>query len=383
VSLRTVLVRGGEAIVVLVVASLVLGSLLGQPILLSFVETGSMEPTIGQGDGFVAIPSQVSGPVEEGDVVVFQAEELHGGGLTTHRVVGETQDGYVTKGDANPFTDQDGAEPPVTEDQIVAEALQINGVVVTIPAVGSVVGAIQQTSRAAQAFIASIIGIGSPTENQGQGAMLMTMGVVLLVITFVYDAMAGPRRSVGRNRTRPGVVDTRRVALVLLVIVLLPANLAMVLPGGVHDVSIDGDAVADASDLEPGEATTWEYRINNYGIIPVVATFDTENPDVSLTSSSTILNPRSESRVDVDVTVPPPGEQTRATFTEHRYLMVLPPSLILALHAVDPTLAWLVVNGWLAAIVAAAVGAFAGYGPKRLRTRSGVAWKTRLRRRFG
>jgi signal peptidase I len=88
-----------------VVLLFVLGQLPGQPILLSYVATGSMEPTMDAGDGFVAVPSAVTGPPSEGDVVVFDARELHDGGLTTHRVVDETDEGDVTKGDANPFTD--------------------------------------------------------------------------------------------------------------------------------------------------------------------------------------------------------------------------------------------------------------------------------------
>jgi len=41
---------------VLVVASLIVGQYLGQPVLLSYVETGSMQPVLSPGDGFIAIP---------------------------------------------------------------------------------------------------------------------------------------------------------------------------------------------------------------------------------------------------------------------------------------------------------------------------------------
>ncbi len=70
---------------------------------------------------------------------MFQSQEIRGGELTTHRVVGETEQGYITRGDANPFTDQDGAEPPVTESQIVAVAWQPSGQVVTIPNFGTAI----------------------------------------------------------------------------------------------------------------------------------------------------------------------------------------------------------------------------------------------------
>ncbi|MFW6382630.1 MAG: S26 family signal peptidase, partial [Haloferacaceae archaeon] len=48
---------------VLIVVSLVVGQFLGQPILLSYVETGSMQPTLDPGDGFIAIPAQLAGGI--------------------------------------------------------------------------------------------------------------------------------------------------------------------------------------------------------------------------------------------------------------------------------------------------------------------------------
>ncbi|MFC6729097.1 signal peptidase I, partial [Natronoarchaeum mannanilyticum] len=165
--------KGAAATALLVVvAALVVGQLLGQPILLGYVATDSMEPTMDAGDGFIAIPSPLAGDVSEGDVVVFEAEQLHGGGLTTHRVVGETDRGYVTKGDANPFTDQDGGEPPVSDQQIVAEALQINGEVVVIPHLGTAVMGIQSGVSSAQSTDASAVGVGGGLDSSQVGGLL-------------------------------------------------------------------------------------------------------------------------------------------------------------------------------------------------------------------
>lgn len=83
--------KAGEVLVqtllVVFLVSVIAGAILGQPILLAFVETGSMSPTLEPGDGFVAIPSQLSGEIQQNDVIVFEAQHLNGGGLTTHRVV--------------------------------------------------------------------------------------------------------------------------------------------------------------------------------------------------------------------------------------------------------------------------------------------------------
>jgi len=83
-SVRRTVTRVLELLAVVVLVSLIVGQFLGQPVLLAFVETGSMAPTLEPGDGFVAIPAQLAGPIEEGDVVTFRAEEIQGGGLTTH-----------------------------------------------------------------------------------------------------------------------------------------------------------------------------------------------------------------------------------------------------------------------------------------------------------
>jgi len=136
--LRSALGSGATLILVVFVVAMILGQLLGQPILLGFVLTGSMdaEPAnMAPGDGFVAIPPVFVDDIETGDVVTFNARELQGGGLTTHRVVGQTEEGYITRGDANPFTDQDGPEPPVREAQIVAVIL----ILILAPATASMV----------------------------------------------------------------------------------------------------------------------------------------------------------------------------------------------------------------------------------------------------
>ena len=157
-SARYWLRRGGQALVVLAIVALLAGQFLGQPVLLGYVETGSMAPTLNPGDGFVAVPAALAGPIDEGDVVTFRAEELQGGGLTTHRIVGQTDRGYVTKGDANPFTDQDGSEPPVKRPQIVAVALQVGDGVVTLPNLGVAVTGVRAGFTEAQRLLAVTLG---------------------------------------------------------------------------------------------------------------------------------------------------------------------------------------------------------------------------------
>lgn len=52
-----------ELLAIPVVAPLA-GQVLGYPILLGFIETGSISPTLEPGDGLVAVPTAINGNVE-------------------------------------------------------------------------------------------------------------------------------------------------------------------------------------------------------------------------------------------------------------------------------------------------------------------------------
>ncbi|WP_436924050.1 signal peptidase I [Halosimplex amylolyticum] len=382
-SFRSLAARFGELLVAAAVVALVVGAVLGQPVLFGFVETGSMAPTLNPGDGFVAVPTAVAGDVQEGDVVVFRAQNLQGGGLTTHRVVGETDAGYITKGDANPFTDQDGVEPAVTEDQIVAKALSVGDTVVAIPYLGVAVVAIRGVVQAAQGTIAQALGMDESAGSNGAGVFLVTLGVVLFVLTAVQESLAGPRRERTRSRNRPAVVDTRKLAAVFLLVVLVPANTAMLVPSATHDIAIEGDVVDGSDEFVPGEPATWEYRYTNYGVVPLAFAFESTAGNVTVPDSPRVLWGSGNASVSVSMVTPPPGERATGQIREYRYLLVLPPPVVGALHDVHPALALLAVNVVLVLAVLFVSGRLLGFGPLRLRWGSGVSVRTRIRRRFG
>ncbi len=85
--------------------------------------SGSMEPEIGLDD---LIVNKAQDSYQVGDIITYQ----NGSSLTTHRIVGEAENGFITKGDANNTVDT----TPVTRDRIVGK------VVFTIPRAGLVLG---------------------------------------------------------------------------------------------------------------------------------------------------------------------------------------------------------------------------------------------------
>lgn len=77
------------------------------------VMSGSMEPELSVGD---LIVNCAQGNYAVGDVVTFDT----GSTLTTHRIVGESSEGYVTQGDANNASDLDAVPPESIVGRVVA-----------------------------------------------------------------------------------------------------------------------------------------------------------------------------------------------------------------------------------------------------------------------
>jgi len=381
-SARRALTLGLELLLVLVVVSLLAGQFLGQPVLLSYVETGSMAPTMEPGDGFVAVPSGVAGEIEEGDVITFRAEEIQGGGLTTHRVVGETERGYVTRGDANPFTDQDGDEPPVKEAQIVAKALQVGGTVVVIPNLGTVVVGVQGVISGAQRWLATTLGTRSLLGPQGLTYLLLAASA----LAYVLDLVVGDDRSKRRERTRSrdDGVSTRLVMVALALLVVSTATAAMVVPAGTQEfgvVSAEFDSEQPTT-IRQGESSTLPYAAPNAGLVPVHVYFDSSD-GVAVDSEYVYVGSRGEATVDLTLTAPPETGYYRYFLTEYRYLAVLPGPVVDALYRVHPWLPIVVIDALLGGTMYLVGMSVVGTGRVRSRSRDGPSTLSRLVNRFG
>ncbi|ELY60950.1 peptidase S26B, signal peptidase [Natronococcus amylolyticus DSM 10524] len=381
--MRSVAARVTAGALVLAVTLLVVGQLLGQPILLGYVATGSMEPTMDAGDGFVAIPDAVTGSPSEGDVVVFDAEELHGGELTTHRIVEETPEGYVTAGDANPFTDQGGDEPPVSDDQIVAVAWQPGGEVVTIPYLGTAIMGVQGALESAYGTAASVIGV-SPADSHGMGSALVGLGVALFGVGLLLDRVGVTRRETARSTSRENVYAFwGTVALVVFVIVAL-ATAAMVAPAGTYEyeVAVTESPTDDPQILAPGETGELTREVENAGYAPVVVVHETGG-GLEAEPGSQTLGPRSESATTLSVSAPQETGEYTSHVGEYRYLTVLPPSLLVWLHGIHPLAAIAAVDLVLVSAVVGTVILLFGRGDFRIRSPGDhVPLSTRLRRRL-
>jgi len=357
------------------VAAMLIGQQLGQPILLGFVLTGSMNAgpaDMAPGDGFVAIPPALAGEVESGDVVTFNARELQGGGLTTHRVVGETDEGYITRGDANPFTDQDGPEPPVREAQIVAVAFQPGGDVLVIPRVGLAVLAMQGVFEALVPVLGSLPGLSGLADGDA-GSIMTGAGGLLLVYSIVQEARAAGRRTgtEGRSRDRRGKTSAVLVLVVILVLILVPATASMAIPSETTELTIvSSQSPSDSPTvIERGGNVTYDYNFTNEGFLPRVGVVEPQSTGVTV-DEPVIVAGRGES-AGTTVTISAPeetGAYIRAV-SQRQYLGILPLPLLLALHSLHPFVAIAAIDAVIGTLVTVVFVLAVGLEPFRFRSR--------------
>lgn len=105
-----------DKLIPFVVVGLLFSFFILSPLSIGTVTSESMSPTIEEGEIFFFIES--SG-VEQNDIIIFSTEEREQ--LLTHRIVDNTEEGYITKGDNNPSTDQSGSIEPVKKEQILGK----------------------------------------------------------------------------------------------------------------------------------------------------------------------------------------------------------------------------------------------------------------------
>ncbi|MFA1610205.1 signal peptidase I [Halobellus rubicundus] len=371
-------------VLLLVIGSLVLGQAIGQPVLFSYVETGSMEPMLRPNDGFVAIPMAVAGPVRTGDVIVFDAVNLNGGDLVTHRVVGETDGGYITKGDANPVTDQDSAEPPVQDAQIVAKALQVGGRIVVVPQLGVVVVTINDGLSGVQRSLATLFGTRALLGSQGLAYILFGFGIVTYVLTDLLGRKSGPTRT--RRTSRSGIDDGRAMGriyvLALTVCLLILVTGSMTVPAGPQSFDIVSSS-QDAPGIRvvaSGTSETVRYLVPSNGLLPVVVFLEPATEGIAAQPSMVYVPSNSVRESIVTVTAPPSTGYYQRTLVEHRYLAVLPTSTIEALYRIHPWLPIVAIDALLGAGVAS-LGLSTLYGARRVRSRD-LPLRERLYRFF-
>lgn len=339
-----------QLVLVLAVVAIAVGQFIGQPVLLAYVTSDSMEPTLSTGDGYIVLPSAVTGSVEEGDIIVFNAKTLNdeNGGLTTHRVAKKTDRGVVTRGDNNPFTDQASGEPLVKSHQIVGKAVLIGDSPIVIPNLGTVFTGIREVLTSAQRSVAVALGTRSLLGTQGLAYLLFGAGILLYIGSAIAegDGSRARRRRRKRKRKRTRRVPKLVIALALGGVLIASLTATMTIAGGIQEfgvVSAEQDS-GGASVIASGQTEQLNYSVPNGGVLPIVAYVDSASEGVKTPDENVIVGPGDQQTVGIELSAPEETGYYPRYVAEHRYLAILPPSWIDFLYRLHPWLPVIVID---------------------------------------
>jgi signal peptidase len=328
----------------------------------------------------VAIPMELAGPIEESDVVVFEAEEIQGGGLTTHRVVGETEQGFITRGDANPFTDQDSDEPPVRRAQVVAVVWQPGGSILAIPSLGTAVEGLQNALGTVQTRVAGLLGTRALLGVQGFAYLLFGLTVVL----YLLDVYLADDKKRDRDRQRNTGRSTRLLLAAMALGLALAATAAMVAPAGSQEYTVVSSEFESERPfvIQQGTSGSVTYPVGNGGYVPVVVFLEPGSDAVGVSPGDLRVGPQSVENATLTLSAPPDTGAYRRYLSEHRYLAILPGSVIRTLYGLHPWAPIVAIDALIAVPFYLLGRRLIGSGRIRSRSRDAPSWLGRLRRRY-
>lgn len=276
------------------------------PVQLAYVYSGSMEPAIGADDGYVLLPP---GNVQVGDVITFESQTRDR--YVTHRVVEISDQGYITKGDANELTDQSADHGPVRESDIVGKALTVGGRLVTIPHLGSVAAVFEDSLDFVTLVAVAVVG--------------------LIVVTLAAGRSVRDRAAPTREVLREGDILTPLV--VAVAVFTFAAILVATSTQPIAHVAVSHQTDA-ANLLTVGEPATRTILLEGTGPMFTHRFVAADGMQISEVAAN-------RSAVMLTVDIPPPeriGPQP-ATVRVYHYPAVLPRPIVRRLHAVHPLLA--------------------------------------------
>jgi signal peptidase len=146
-----------------------------EPFLLSSIRSNSMYPLFERGDLIVINKYFDRERLKAGDIIIFKtSDEAANNNWIAHRIIGgNATDGYMTKGDANEYIDQEnGAVPFIKPEWISNKVLAIGGNPLAIPLLGNLPLWMERFQRNPYTLpviciiLAVVIGISEMTSNK-------------------------------------------------------------------------------------------------------------------------------------------------------------------------------------------------------------------------
>ena len=331
-----------------------------KPTIAVTIRSWSMAPLITRGDLVFLWPAGEKSSFSVGQIVVFRAPEEGIHEWTLHRITGvDSQKGFITRGDANEYTDQEGSGyPPVKPEWIAGIVPTIDSKPLKIPLLGYL-SLYLERSESSQTLIPVLVGA--------------------LAAALVLDEIFKSKKTRRKEKLSQGqlcFLGGLAVAL-LMASLMLSGSLFITFPYGVEEnpgvlmgSNVGILALGTSQEIELAE-------LNNSGFIPTFYFAVSSDPQVVLEQCHFTLAREDVARVTATVYAQKSGLH-QASVIVGIFLPFLPPGIIGDLAQI---------NFWLALIAVALVPAMPvfviPYLEPRYRRRLVVFWRQRFNKFTG
>ncbi len=270
-------------IVGIVLTAAITSAVWEKPMLFSAVRSNSMYPLFQRSDMILIKSVSDKDEVHIGDIVVFNVEKgnLASKGWIVHRIFdGDEKTGFITKGDANEYTDQaSGGTGPIQRDWIASKVLTIGNHPLKIPLIGYLPLWMEnfQTNPYAMPIIAvvlaGIVGVNELTSSNKRKKKKKSSGLYMQLVYFL-----------------GGLTIT-----IIMAATMLATSQRLIVP---YEVSENSQGVIMGSDvgiIKVGEEIEKSLsELNNKGFFPIVSTITTNDEQMSFSHPLTTLKPGDE-----------------------------------------------------------------------------------------
>lgn len=249
-----------------------------RPFLMTAVYSNSMYPEFRRGDLLFIQSLGPTAILSEGDIIVFRVEddETFSKSWVVHRLIGgDGASGYITKGDANEYSDQDhGRSARILHEWIVGRIVLIGGRALKIPYIGYL----------------------SVWMGEFQRSPYLIPGVIV-ILALVIGTSGKSRKSKGSKSGKKKEIGSALLYFLggLVLSTMLSVSMIMISQHitVIYDVSSKGQGVFQGSDIGilkvGGTIERPLAEVQNKGFFPVIVTVTSDDKQLDLSHQKLVM----------------------------------------------------------------------------------------------
>ena len=271
-------------IIVVLIASPIITIYRGMPTLAVAIRSWSMEPVFTRGDLVFILPTTNKTQFTHGQIVVFRSEENGIRDWTMHRIVdGNMEEGFITKGDNNERTDQEGSRYPAVKQEWIA------GVV---PTLGKI-----PAKMPLMVYIPLLL-----EQHMSNPLVIFGFLIVLALVLFVDEIFKPKKRRKKEAITKEHLFFLGGIAFaVMMAAVMLMGSLFITFPYGVEE-TVGVLMGSDVGIIQKGSAREIKLAdLKNKGNIPFFYHVLNKDPQIIIDDTNFVIKQNNEKSISATV----------------------------------------------------------------------------------